>query len=113
MNDFFRYARFAALPLVLLLPLAAILGGSCLLLKSTVWKNTAPEAPDPFYTELPGVDLSGLPADRKDALLKRLNAQRCPCDCNHTIASCRNRHGSCSMSLAVARQAVEAARRAR
>jgi len=106
-----RMTRSAAIRLAL--SLAAILGGSCLILESTVWKNSKPEAPEPFYTELPGVDLSGLPADRKEALLKRLNVQRCPCDCGRTIASCRNHHGSCSLSLAVAREAVEAARKAR
>ena len=95
----------------LVLSLVLVIGGSCLLVQPTVWTDRRPEAPEPYYTELPGVDLSGLSPARKEALLKRLNAQRCPCDCTRTIASCRNHHASCSMSLAVAREAVEAARR--
>ena len=102
-----RLTRSAAIRLVL--SVALVVGGSCLVLQSTVWRNPKPEAPEPFYTELPGVDLSGMPADRKEALLKRLNVQRCPCDCMRTIASCRNHHDSCSLSLAVARRGVEVA----
>jgi hypothetical protein len=102
-------ARAAAIRLIF--SLALVLAGSCVLLEATLWKNIRPEPPEPFYTELPGVDLSGLPPATKEALLKRLNAQHCPCDCMRTIASCRNHHGSCSMSLALAREAVRQARR--
>jgi hypothetical protein len=55
--------------------------------------------------------LSGVPPEKLGALLKTLNTQRCPCDCNRTIASCRNNHRSCSMSIAAARAAVAAAKK--
>jgi hypothetical protein len=105
-----RLSRNAAIGLFL--STAAILGFSCLALQSTVWQESrAPKPPEPFYTRLPDVDLSGVPPEKLGALLKKLNAQRCPCDCSRTIASCRNNHRSCSMSIAAAREAVAAARK--
>jgi hypothetical protein len=107
-RDTARLTRGAAIRLML--SVAVVLGGSCLVLQSTVWKNNSPEPPEPFYTELPGVDLSGLPAERKAAVLKQLNRQRCTCDCMRTVASCRIHHG-CSLSLEAALRAVDAARK--
>lgn len=104
-----RISRAAAIRVTL--SLALVLGASCLILQSTVWHNAEPAEADQYYTELPGVDLSGLQPAEKEALLKRLNKQHCPCDCLRTIASCRNRHTSCTDSLAIARQAVEAAKK--
>jgi hypothetical protein len=104
-----RLTRSAAIRLVL--SVALVLGATCLVLQSTVWHDTEPAEADQYYTELPGVDLGGLQPAEKEALLKRLNKQHCPCDCLRTIASCRNRHTSCTMSLAIARQAVEAAKK--
>ncbi len=105
-----RLSRSAAIGLFL--STAAILGFSCLLLQSTVWKESrTPEPPEPFYTRLPDVDLSGVPAEKLGALLKKLNSQRCPCDCGRTIASCRNNHRSCSLSIAAAREAVAVAKK--
>ena len=105
-----RLSRNAAI--ALFLSTAAILGFSCLALQSTVWKESGtPEPPEPFYTRLPDVDLSGVPPEKLGALLKKLNTKRCPCDCNRTIASCRNNHRSCSMSIAAARAAVAAAKK--
>ena len=104
-----RISRAAAIRVTL--SVALVLGASCLILQSTLWHNAEPAEADQYYTELPGVDLSGLQPTEKDALLKRLNQQHCPCDCLRTIASCRNRHTSCTMSLAIARQAVEAAKK--
>jgi hypothetical protein len=103
-----RLSRHAAIGL--LLSTAAIVGFSCLALESTVWRESrAPKPPEPFYTKLPDVDLSGVPPEKLGALLKKLNSQRCPCDCNRTVASCRNNHRSCSLSVAAAREAVAAA----
>ena len=105
-----RLSRRAAIGLFL--SAAAILGFSCLALQSTVWQESrASKPPEPFYTSLPDVDLSGVPPEKLGALLKKLNAQRCPCDCNRTVASCRNNHRSCSMSIAAAGAAVAAAKR--
>jgi len=103
-----RLSRNAAIGLFL--STAAILGFSCLALHSTVWKEFRGPKPEPFYSKLPDVDLSGVPPEKLGALLKQLNTQRCPCDCNRTVASCRNNHRSCSMSIAAARAAVRAAR---
>ena len=108
-RDLARLSRAAAIRLAL--SVAFVLGVCCLFLWQTVWTGTPPAKPEPFYTELPGVDLTGLPPEKKEALLKRLNRQRCPCDCMRTVASCRNHHGSCSMSLVEARKAVEEARK--
>jgi hypothetical protein len=105
-----RLGRNAAIGVFL--STAAILGFGCLALESTVWKESrTPEPPEPFYSKLPDVDLSGVPPEKLGALLKKLNSQRCPCDCGRTVASCRNNHRSCSLSLAAAREAVTAARK--
>lgn len=104
-----RVSRAALIRLVF--SLALVLGAACLVLSLTVWTDATPARAEPFYTELPGIDFSGLSPEKKAALLKRLNRQRCPCDCMRTVASCRNHHDSCSMSLVEARQAVEAARK--
>jgi hypothetical protein len=103
-----RLSRNAAIGLFL--STAAILGFSCLALQSTVWKESRRPEPEPFYSKLPDVDLSGVPPEKLEALLKKLNTQRCPCDCSRTVASCRNNHRSCSMSIAAARAAVAAAK---
>jgi len=95
-----QITRAAALRLTLSVGL--LLGTTCLVLQSTVWHDTAPAEADQYYTDLPGVDLSSLQSAEKAALLKKLNQQHCPCDCLRTIASCRNHHGSCTMSLAIA-----------
>jgi hypothetical protein len=106
---FSQISRAAGIRLTL--SAALILGASCLVLQSTVWHDNAPAEADRYYAELPGVDLSSLQPAEKEALLKRLNQQHCPCNCLRTIASCRNRHTSCTMSLAIARQAAEAAKK--
>jgi hypothetical protein len=69
------------------------------------------EETEPFYKGIPRVELTGLSPEKTAALLKQLNRQRCTCDCVRTIASCRNNHSSCSLSLAAARGTVEAAKK--
>ena len=103
-----RLSRSAAIGLFL--STTAILGFTCLALQSTVWRESRAAEIEPFYSKLPDIDLSGVPPEKLGALLKKLNSQRCPCDCNRTVASCRNNHRSCSMSIAAARAAVRAAR---
>jgi hypothetical protein len=102
-----KLSRAAAIRLAL--SVAFVLVATCAALWLTT--GTSPAKPEPYYTQLPGVDLTGLPPETKAALLKKLNRQACTCDCTRTVASCRNNHGSCSSSLAAAREAVEAARR--
>jgi hypothetical protein len=81
------------------------------LLQWTDWKQLRSSGAEPFYTTLPDVDLSGLPPAKLQALLQRLNLQRCTCACGRSVASCRNNHRSCANSLIAARDAVEAAKR--
>lgn len=104
-----KLTRGAAIRLAL--NVAIVLGVTCIVLYLTVWTGIPPDKPEPFYTEIPGVDLTGLSPERKAVLLKQLNRQRCTCDCTRTVASCRNNHRSCSLSLAAAREAVEAAKK--
>jgi len=80
------------------------------LLEGTAWKQLRSPETEPFYAILPDVDLSGIPPAKLQALLKRLNVQRCTCDCGRSVASCRNNHRSCTNSLTAAREAVAAAR---
>jgi hypothetical protein len=103
-----QLSRGALIPLIL--SLALVLGGAGLVLSLTVRTNPAP-AEERSYTDLPGVDLSGLAPEKKSALLKTFNRQGCPCGCMRTVASCRNHHDSCSLSLTAARQAAAAARK--
>jgi hypothetical protein len=95
-----RPARGAAAAVALCA--AIIFGFTLLMLGATVW-NQRPADEPAFYSTLPGVDLAALSAEQRSALLKRLNAQRCPCGCMRTVAGCRNRHAICELSLAEAR----------
>ena len=105
-----RLAKLTRAALVqLTLTLLLTLGLTSAILYLTVWTKPPVTQAEPFYTELPGVNMDGLSPGEKTALLKRFNRQLCPCDCSRTVASCRNHHGSCSMSLAEARAAVDAA----
>jgi hypothetical protein len=101
-----RTARGAAISVSLCV--ALILGFTLWMLQATVW-NLPPEPEQGFYSTLPGVDLSDLSSEQRAAILKRLNAQRCPCGCMRTVASCRNHHGGCNLSLAEARAQAAAA----
>jgi hypothetical protein len=102
-----RPNRRAALTLTMLVGLILLISG--IFLSLTVWRPE-PAEKEPFYTTLPGADMSGVPAEKADALLKHLNVERCPCDCMRTVASCRNHHDSCQLSLARCREAVKAAK---
>jgi hypothetical protein len=104
-----RLSRKAALKVSLCA--AFVLGFCLLLLRVTVWTPGEAAEAEPVYTTLPGVDMGGLTAARQQEIVKRLNVQRCPCDCSRTVASCRLHHSSCSLSLADGRAAVAAARR--
>jgi len=49
-------------------------------------------------SELPGVDLSKLSAEHKEAALHRLNAEGCSCGCGYTLAQCRIYDHNCPVS---------------
>jgi len=48
--------------------------------------------------QLPGVDLSKLTAEQKQAALHRFNAETCSCGCKFTLAQCRIYDRNCAIS---------------
>jgi hypothetical protein len=64
-------------------------------------KNTA------RATSLPGVDLKGLTAAQKTAVLKRLNSESCTCGCGLTIAQCRVNDSTCDISEGLAAKIIK------
>jgi thiol-disulfide isomerase/thioredoxin len=51
-------------------------------------------------SELPGVDLSKLTPEQKEAALHRFNAEGCTCGCGYTLAQCRIYDHNCPVSKA-------------
>jgi thiol-disulfide isomerase/thioredoxin len=49
-------------------------------------------------SELPGVDLSGLTPEKKNAALRRMNEETCTCGCKYTLAQCRIYDSACHIS---------------
>jgi hypothetical protein len=49
-------------------------------------------------SELPGVNLSRLGPQQKQAALHRFNAESCTCGCNFTLAQCRIYDRNCAVS---------------
>jgi thiol-disulfide isomerase/thioredoxin len=49
-------------------------------------------------SELPGVDLSRLTAEKKNAALRRMNEETCTCGCKYTLAQCRIYDSACHIS---------------
>ena len=88
-----------------------ILGFCFLVVNFTAWSHLKPATKEPFYAALPGVNMGNLPPERAAAVLNKLNALRCRCECMRTVASCRNHHSSCTESLVVAQEEVDAAER--
>jgi hypothetical protein len=64
-------------------------------------------------TELPGVSLTGLSGDQKQAALKRMNSEVCSCGCGLTIAQCRISDASCTTSQKLAANIVREIRSGR
>lgn len=58
-------------------------------------------------TTIPGLDLSVLTPDQRQAALQRLNAESCTCGCGLTLAQCRINDTSCGVSLPLAKQVVD------
>ncbi len=48
--------------------------------------------------QLPGVDLSRLTSEQKEAALHKFNAETCSCGCRFTLAQCRIYDRNCSVS---------------
>ena len=64
-----------------------------------VWKTA---------TELPNVDMSGLTADQKHAVLKLLREEDCTCGCQRKMAQCRVQDSKCAFSRMSSNAAVKA-----
>ena len=73
-----------------------------LLIAATLWGQSWQTA-----SELPAVDLSGLSATVKPAVLKTLREQDCNCGCNLKIAECRIKDPNCGYSRALANVVVQ------
>jgi thiol-disulfide isomerase/thioredoxin len=56
--------------------------------------------------DIPGVDLSRVPAGRKAEVLQALNADKCTCGCDLSVAKCRIDDPQCDVSLPVAKTIV-------
>jgi len=57
--------------------------------------------------EVPGVDLSKVPEDRRSAVLQALNSENCTCGCGLSVAKCRIDDPSCTVSPEIAKKIVE------
>jgi hypothetical protein len=102
-----RTSRAAAIRLSVWV--AVVLGLTCLLVQWTVLNEPA-AAPEPFYRTIPDVDTSTLAPAKVEGLLKEWNVKPCSCGCMRTVASCRNHHTTCTLSLSIAAKGVAAAR---
>ncbi len=57
------------------------------------------EHPEKHYNDLPGIDLSLLPPKVHEDILAAANHEACTCDCDMTVAQCRNEDPNCRHSL--------------
>jgi thiol-disulfide isomerase/thioredoxin len=58
-------------------------------------------------TEIPGVELASLPADKRPQVVQALNAEKCTCNCDLSVAKCRLDDPSCAYSLPIAQSIVQ------
>jgi thiol-disulfide isomerase/thioredoxin len=58
-------------------------------------------------TEIPGIDINRVPAERKVELIQALNGEKCTCGCELSVAKCRIDDPTCTVSLPVAEKIVE------
>lgn len=91
-------------PLLILIALAACVAQqpappSMAVIQEKVWKTA---------TDLPNVDMTGLNADQKHALLKLLREEACTCGCGMKMAQCRLQDPKCAFSRMSATAAVKA-----
>lgn len=71
--------------------------------------------PTSFQESFPGLETAaGLPAERREAIIRQANAGACACRCGFTVASCLNLDPSCPdrpENLRKVREMVEEARK--
>ena len=53
------------------------------------------------------MNLSKLSDAQKETLKKQLNQEHCPCGCNMTLIECRHKDRGCTVSLKMAKDAME------
>jgi cytochrome c biogenesis protein CcmG/thiol:disulfide interchange protein DsbE len=58
-------------------------------------------------TDIPGLDLASLPAERRTKAILQLNTDTCTCGCGLTLAQCRIDDPTCTVSLPLAQKVVE------
>jgi peroxiredoxin len=64
--------------------------------------------PSAIDSEVPGIDLTKLTADQKEAYKKILSAKKCTCDCNRNLLECRHVDRNCSTSRKLAQVELDA-----
>lgn len=63
--------------------------------------------PAAIDSEVPGVDLTRLTADQKEAFKKKLGSQQCNCGCKLTLLKCRQVDRQCSVSRKLAQEQLD------
>ncbi len=58
-------------------------------------------------TDIPGIDLKTLSAEKRMAAVQKLNTDPCTCGCENTIAKCRVDDPKCATSLPLAQKIVQ------
>ena len=64
--------------------------------------------PAAIDSEVPGVDLTKLTADQKEAYKKGLEGQQCTCGCKFSLLKCRRVDRNCATSRKLAQDQLEA-----
>jgi len=63
--------------------------------------------PAEIDSEVPGVNLSNLTAEQKEAFKKLLAGQQCPCGCKFSLLKCRQVDRQCGISRKLAREQLD------
>jgi thiol-disulfide isomerase/thioredoxin len=63
---------------------------------------------DKIDMDVPGIDLSKLNADEKQAFKKKLSSLQCPCGCKYSLLKCRRMDRQCRYSLKLAQAQLDA-----
>ena len=64
--------------------------------------------PAAIDSEVPGIDITKLTADQKEAFKKKLEGQQCPCGCKLNLLKCRQIDYRCSYSRKLAQEILDA-----
>jgi cytochrome c biogenesis protein CcmG, thiol:disulfide interchange protein DsbE len=64
--------------------------------------------PGEIDSEIPGIDISKMSADQKEAFKKQLAGQQCSCGCKFTLLKCRQVDRRCAISKKLAQDQLDA-----